>query len=149
MEVSKKVKIKMFCTYLPCKGHYKPTGEVVSMGGYSDDTAYIEYWPMKDHNDSEWSHIDNFQLALTPLSEITDEHAIEVATMASKAKFEQDLYNGRIIISDIIKNRPIKTLHPNTLLAIFDYLRSESYMLPYMGIDLFEAGIAIDKTKMK
>lgn len=85
----------------------------------------------------------NNQLILKPLSAILDEDAIEVAKMN---------YSNRDEKIDGAKERYIRStktyiLNPVEVLQypIVDFLRSRGYALPYKGIDLFEAGIAIEK----
>lgn len=89
---------------------------------------------------------NNVQLLLKPLYDISDEDLVTIAQFQGYDGFEsiedeRPLYlrnTGRRYIKNVIDY--------NTA----DFLRSKSYALPYKGIDLFEAGIAInvnDKNK--
>lgn len=75
------------------------------------------------------------QLILRPLSKISDEDAIEVYKMVRGVTSDDRLM--------IYKGRYYAKVALNT--EATDFLRSRSYMLPYKGIDLFEAGIAIEQ----
>lgn len=107
------------------------------------------------------------QLILTPLSEITDEDAIEVARLLDPWLVEQMAYEltrekisdkGHIITIEGMrdKSRKVRIFLPmghvfcsdneNTINpGVIDFLRSRGYALPYMGIDLFQSNIAIQK----
>ena len=122
------------------------------------------------HADEEATLCDpNYcKLVLIPMSELTEAHAIEVAKlMVNDGVFPVNDYEPRI--SESVEDRIVvkisnKQLHiffTGQLLAtsnsagehdrwhiyntqhVADYLRAEGYALPYMGIDLYEAGIAI------
>lgn len=97
---------------------------------------------------------------LTPLSAITDEHAVEVAKMVSKATnidwLNSPIDDIKTLITAICgfnkvgyqyDDEYLYVLHSGVVISIIDQLREWRYMLPYMGIDLFEAGIAIDNSK--
>lgn len=87
-------------------------------------------------------------LALTPLSAISDEHAIEVAKMNRYTASDDSAICakvGRDILKRCFVENPVMCLPYECA----DKLRQWGYALPYNGIDLFEAGIAIDKTTLK
>lgn len=119
----------------------------------------------------------DFVLLLTPLSKITDEHAIEVAKIwhpnyywkvIKKSKgillvecddyimwidcvnasfYFEEKYIG---FENIDAHRGEKeTTYCENIVEIIDYLRELGYSLPYKGKCLFELGIAIDKDTLK
>lgn len=118
---------------------------------------------------------DKGLLNLSELQDITDEDAIEVADMLTgflsgiqryginenEHRFKQvicygvsgDEYGGTINIhadGSIIWDYENKTKydgHELRLLQVYDYLRENSYALPFKGQDLFELGIAINKNQ--
>lgn len=83
------------------------------------------------------------------LSEITDEHAVEVAKIV--APNIQDLHHlkniGTNVIIDISNGHTIIEVGAITFTAVIDYLRYKHYDLGYMHIpSLITAGLAINKT---
>lgn len=102
------------------------------------------------------------KLILTPLSEITDKDAIEVARLIRPANNYKVIRHGKHIYYVDVTELSFAALNVNIFFLngkitptfnkeptgectrdAVDYLRSRGYMLPYMGIDLYEAGIAI------
>jgi hypothetical protein len=114
------------------------------------------YWGQdiaKDYDDSlhitvnphivEWTN--NFYLELTPLSQISDEDAIEVA----KILFGDDISESELKvwlpkISANLRNQfgsnifPIMQPYFSISWQVADYLRSKGYALPYLGISVEE-----------
>ena len=86
----------------------------------------------------------DYKLVLTALEDITDEDAIEVAKMNKYTHGVNDAAFVRVG-KDILK-RIFIDKQSNMCLPYesADYLRSKSYMIPFMGIDLFDAKIAVD-----
>lgn len=102
------------------------------------------------------------KLLLKPLSSISDEDAIEVAKLAL---FDNPFISERGQQSIIIKDQFGRQLilyytasNPRIYdrsgfevieysLTIFDYLRSRSYNLPFMGVNLIKENIAIIKNE--
>ena len=125
------------------------------------DTIFHTYWNSKCKWTKHTYEVKNFismyptlikdcKLILISLDNISDEDCLNVAKIAYKAKFEQSVYDGKIIIFDIKNNRPVKNLriHSTTLIAIIDYLRSRSYDCGCGTIrSLIDAGIAIETLK--
>lgn len=106
--------------------------------------------------------LEKCKLILTPLSDITDEHAIEIGKMVNSLLFEDEkaLSMGRFILNmqfDIsIDYVPLlssdlyiygEKIKAKSQCRIIDFLRSKGYHIPYMGVDLFQEGIAIQKNK--
>lgn len=94
----------------------------------------------------DYYEFSEVKLLLTPLEDISDEHAIEVAKMF----YENDEFHtteaGRKIAKTLNdKNSGLGTFVAINLIKVIDQLREWGYMLPYKGINLFEAGIAIKK----
>jgi hypothetical protein len=96
---------------------------------------------------------EQFRLLLTPLSAITDEHAIEVAKIASIGKYEakecigcdKDDYKtiGKYIVADF--NYPTYIdirIHTDKYIKIIDLLRSFGYDCD----NAISEGWAVDKT---
>lgn len=83
-----------------------------------------------------WYKINTCKLILTPLSLITDEDAIEVAKIG---KIPETIEQGRKLAMGRFLGSICEMAH------VINYLRSKSYMIPFRGVDLFTAGIAITK----
>lgn len=91
-------------------------------------------------------NFDEVKLLLKPLSSISDEDLIEVSKMA-----------GNDIEDGFIPNEKERKTFIDCLLDsidmgilphhIADYLRSRSYLLPFLGHDLLKENIAIIKTE--
>lgn len=82
------------------------------------------------------------QLLLQSLSLITDEDAIEVAKMLYPNHAPAfGVKMGKKIIDEMQIGGQLLC----GAIAVIDYLRSKSYMIPFRGVDLFTAGIAITK----
>jgi len=82
-------------------------------------------------------------LELTPLSSITDEHAIEVAKMIEKIESLSFDKEKRI---RYVKNNILFIVLRNTRVA--DYMRKNGYALPYDGISV-EEQIELGWVKLK
>jgi hypothetical protein len=84
-----------------------------------------------------------FQLLLIPLCGITREDAIHIGKMelprTSETHSGEEVFyqTGKMLAST-----------QRLSYQMGDYLRGKGYMLPFEGIDLFVAGIALDKTEM-
>lgn len=110
-----------------------------------------------DITDSATAHLDECQLLLKPLSKISDEDAIELIKIEDKncaythngeplSNIEYGAKQGWVYIySDEIDlgRKPIYFSEYTLSIEQADFLRSRSYNLPFRGIDLVEAGIAI------
>jgi hypothetical protein len=75
---------------------------------------------------------------LTPLSQITDEDAIEVANIAGNSSYTDDRksFNGRLLVQEYLRN--VTNIYGEDWINIFDYLRSKGYALPWMGLSVDE-----------
>jgi hypothetical protein len=146
-------KAKVFGLYIGCS--YR----------YYNKTAVIDGLVISDIEDND--HAGNPQLILTDLSDITDEDAIEVARILDTwlvEEMEHELVREKMgTIGEMITirgasdhSRYVKFYMPMGHIfcsenentgnpEAIDFLRSRSYHLPYKGINLYEAGIAIKK----
>lgn len=120
--------------------------------GIKTDMAIIEPFPEQEtavplllHRNGK-PDVLGCRLILTPLSEITDEDAIAICKMGNDrlSQPEDQLVVGRQIAANMVSVF-IEEPFLYNYVEIIDFLRSKSYMLPYMGIDLFESRIAIPK----
>ncbi len=143
--ITNETRAKIFALYLVCDICYEnsTTDDIIVdklngvMFDYCIEGEITVSLPMLD------APIQDCQLILTPLSEITDEDAIEVAKMNNL--LYRKAISGR---NEGIDKQAIafgKRMAREADFATGDFLRSRGYMLPYMNIDLFEAGIAIKK----
>lgn len=135
-------------SYLWCSFRYAGSFDVQRIVG-----GNTRGWGVIDDNTAESFAVDKCQLLLTPLSAISDEHAVDVARICFGEHFPEKLkyedgqfairYGKRIAggLSTTMR-KGLEWVH------IIDYLRSKSYHVPYMGIDLFETNIALDVTKI-
>lgn len=73
-------------------------------------------------------------LILTPLSQITDEHALEVAKMLRYPKVKSNLHLLEMVKRDL--HSYFNFTNRNVPLKVSDYLRSKRYALPWMGLSV-------------
>lgn len=112
------------------------------------EESYIEGCYLKILNTAEHNvfflPMNQCQLILTPLSEITDEHAIEVGKIFGFKV--QLLENGKWLAKNLHNSKfDITTIKQ---MQVIDYLRSMGYDCGYGDISsLIEAGIAIPNTQ--
>jgi len=76
-------------------------------------------------------------IELKPLSSITDEDAIEVAkirwsSLGNNHPYKKSAEEGKKVVDTI----GYCSADNYTMLKMFDYLRSKSYALPYMGLSI-------------
>jgi len=139
-------------------------------GGYNDVRNHGRYYIKSaryepvgaiGHTNEGFDAPGGVQMILTPLSCITNEDAISVAKILSEqanrhANFSVVRESNRTDVWFALEC--IHIYHDNTILynngdsfinmGIVDFLRGKGYMVPYKGQDLFELGIAIDKTTL-
>lgn len=154
-EISNELRARVFALHLGC--------------GYTYENEFGRY-----KNVVDWKLLQKIQtgygidpqLLLTPLSEISDADAIEVAKIVMPVasgdylfvvmrmddkvivRFNENVdvaifYDGNIVIASVHDEEYMPAFNiPNAV----DLLRSKEYALPAYGIpDLFEAGIAVRK----
>jgi hypothetical protein len=93
---------------------------------------------------TENGKLEECQLLLHSLDQLKEEHKRELAKLMNWEEAEID--QGRLWLSDKPdKDYPISTFHMLDELPYpaADFLRKHNYALPYEGIDLFEAGVAV------
>ena len=83
------------------------------------------------------NYIQDCILELTPLSDITDEDAIEVYDLVYVSDFKPKFKIGEIK-ETLLKNfhEEFTDFSPKDFLLIFDNLRSKGYALPWMGLSV-------------
>jgi hypothetical protein len=157
----------MFAAYMGCEitTKYDEDGKPYKTVGVSFDEGNLQV-QMPDGG-TDWWNIPICKLILTPLSEIADEDAIELAKIDDKncdykfgnnrgfapdeyrvifngtASFVERYYKGRYITGVSIPMTP-------SLLTIeqIDYLRPKKYDCGYLHISsLIQAGLAVKATK--
>lgn len=153
---------KVFALYLGCKMEYtsvfdpnlKLRGNLLGVCSYTTELLLTD-----DSSDlNNQSVIGHAKLLLTPLSNISDEHAIEVAKILypdhHNNNYTVQRENNRVDVwfgyncVHIYHDGSIKGKEDGWInYEVADQLREWGYMLPYKGFDLFELGIAINKTK--
>ena len=158
MEITNENKAKVFAQYLGQKieldngGSKVRNRKLIAVGGI-DDVEYVKL-RLGDPGKNQFVHSvffrdETFKLILKPLSAITDQDAIEVATY-NGYDFE-DFDNDRLVIigKKIAKSLGgvnTETLDPQDLIFTYESLRYKGYDLPnfYLkGKTLKEAGLAI------
>lgn len=164
-------KIKVFGLYLGCE--IEITSAKGTIGTLAAINANHNTITVNQDENSGWvATVDECQLILTPLEQISDEDAIEVVKIAAQAggidlegigvsvrERNQEwihLNVGHMTLALSFENgdvfpyctdSPSIMFPPNNVAHAIDYLRSRYYNLPYMGMDLVENGIAVLKTK--
>lgn len=141
MTFSKEEKQKIYALYCGCQIAYP-----------SDDFINSKWipgrWSWSVVADTNYS-VENTRLVLKPLSRISDEDALLCAD-----NLGVDIYfkgTSKLVPEELrvqkVKECLFNHIHDfvaiNEIVGIIDFLRSKGYALPYQGIDLFEAGVAI------
>lgn len=166
MEITNEIKAKIFALYIGCYAYVKH--QELENFYFNDKIIGISYkksfdkWGIKTSKSIYDYPISDCQLILKPLSAITDEDAIEVLFIGEQDESREIIkvkrYDKGISIEYRFINKKPELNNSNgycysevgMVFSAFnlgileiDYLRSKGYMLPYMGIDLFDADIAI------
>jgi len=153
MELTNEIKARIFGQYLFCP--------MLRNKNIEGNDVIVQVIP--EYIDDILEAVYDYKLILTPLSEITDEDLKELGDLCGIVGEVIIWIRGdySVTICNTIKSRMVKIYYSgsnsriidkgfeiieyNTLIT--DYLRSKGYMVPYMGIDLYEAGIAIKPIK--
>lgn len=166
-------KIKVFGLYLGCE--IEITSAKGTIGTLAAINANHNTITVNQDENSGWvATVDECQLILTPLEQISDEDAIWIGRMLvekdgepSEALRPYIIYLGKGFVSLNLDDKiPFDSIKPTNkgydtkqargyiadvstkkMALIIDYLRSRYYNLPYMGMGLVESGIAVLKTK--
>jgi len=138
----------MFAAYMGCEvtTKYDEDGKTYKTVGISFDEGNLQVQTSK--SDTDWWNISICKPILTPLSEITDEDALQVANIFKYQVNEIDklIILGKELIGALTKYE-LDGFQLSDVLAIIDYLRSKHYDCGYMHIpSLITAGLAIKKT---
>lgn len=116
--------------------------EVYTCVGYKhtyDPSSYFDSdWPFDENDDVKWA-LTNPHLILKSISDTSDSDIIKVAEI-----FHLDHSNPPSIVNDVHRllkciNSPDSSINPMYLkewLYTIDYLRSQAYAVPYMGISI-------------
>lgn len=157
---------RIFAMYMPCdivQGDIllRTDRKLVAIGGLETDK--MQWGKLSNMASISNAFVNEFKLILTPLSKITDEHAIEVAKIydaKEEWKVPRDLVAGGRYITNAFSGDDIyfldlkirflsidgfETVESEVMLQILDRLRELGYALPYKGKSLFELGVAIEK----
>lgn len=135
------IKIRFFAAHLGANAVITEDGEKYYGIVHSVcPKSYKKVILLSGHNDLVPDKLDDVQLILTPLSDITDEHAIEVAKIYSHIPTPGGSINKN---SPIDKIRKMLIWHAPHRGDVVDYLRSLNYCLPFMGLDPIKEGWAI------
>lgn len=167
MELTSEIKAKIFGLYLGSPIRVSQNKLFIDDTINNGSTIHGHEFTIWDVHDTGYgSKAFDVRLILKPISEISDEDAITVAKMLGcEVELDEKIYPPNPMLRNIPKlttdqklsnigKRELNILD-NTVgvnpmeFDIADFLRSKSYALPYMGIDLFEAGIAILKNKIQ
>lgn len=102
-----------------------------------------------DHDIDDWwprNNLDYIKLVLKRLRDLTEEDGTAIAKMCGGVWLKKDDNFWQIVDKE---NHVPEWFILNEYLPmkITDFLRSRYYALPYQGIDLIEAGIAIEQRK--
>lgn len=109
---------------------------------------FAQYWWQKlfvingnnedTYNNWRTEDLDKGYMLLTPLSDITDEDAIEVAKIENS--YEDALTRGKVLVNTFIKYIDCSHSMKNSLqfINMIDYFRSKGYALPWNGLTVEE-----------
>lgn len=157
--VTNEMLARIFGAYMPCKIIIDDTHRYLI--GVDWGEGYISYGELTESGEPDYDYladkctIDKIQLILSPLSEISDEDAIEVAKIityipSARADNHIDLWSiDETYFYCAGENIPTTKQFINSLpTEAVDFLRSRSYDCGFANIpSLIEAGMAIKKTK--
>lgn len=147
----------VFAMYLGADCKYRKGMHIVNdwgIGCFNED-GETEYKMTIGNNTFQ---LHDRQLLLTPVSKITDEHAIEVGKIWWPGAVNDDSLEKAVDSIQQIGGNLWNTLQYGTIwTAVYEYLKSECYAVPlWFGIDHWANGktaieleIAIDSTTIK
>lgn len=148
MKKTNELPVKAFAAYMPCK--------LVSTGGKITDLVMVGEYPViawDENSERKWgdSRYEWQKIQLHRLSELSDEHATEVArilgveysnTPDSEKYFDLEGLKSWLIEDVFVSSIGFQALNILTAIELADYLRSKGYALPFHGVDLIDAKIA-------
>lgn len=145
MEITNEFKARVFAAYMPCvitidgNRHY--------LIGVNWGERFLVLGELKEDGTPEFDSLPEYRgmsdadmIELTDLKDITNEDAIYISV---NILGYPETYNQQHLIDNAI--RFIVNLKGQLAWEIADFLRSKSYNLSFMGVDLVAAGIAIIK----
>jgi hypothetical protein len=142
----------MFAAYMGCEVLNTDEGKNLKMIGLSGSfiSVYEPPYPFceSESDEYEWMYSE-CRLILTPLSEISNDDAVEVAKIFKYQVSEHDKlkFLGLELVDSLVKYE-LDGFMLRDILAIIDYLRSKHYDCGYLQISsLIEAGLAVKATK--
>ena len=137
MEITNEIKAKVFAQYLGCDLKTQ-TGKVQLVGIHVDNFKRVFDAVVLNGNVTHKSEIEGVKLILKPLSDITDEDAVEVAKMLWGNKMPN--------LIETIKHQLFTYSVSDVPARCYQLLQSKGYDMPqYLlgGKTLHEAGLAI------
>lgn len=165
--------IRVFAMYMPCKVHVPKENywtSVATKNKYPNDgTEDLQGIDCREDGGMVTTSFpdagfmlfypDEIKLLLTPLSSISDEHAIEVAKIAAlydygdETAIKDAIKDGRLIAHHLIKRNPFLEA---PYAFVYLYLLSQSYAVPLFfapnhptnGKNAIDLNLAIDKTTL-
>jgi hypothetical protein len=157
MEYTNEFLMGMFAAYMGCEVQSKISGKTYkTIGIRYKESCFIICTGYTASKDELHLYPKNLIPILTPLSEISDDDAVEVAKIMKipqheRAKLfgcdENNYYTiGRHIRKEIIETCLVDVFYLQG--AVIDYLRSKKYDCGYLHISsLITAGLAVKATK--
>jgi len=149
--LTKEQTARVFALYMPCMVQYAErgtTGTYALQGvSISEEMGLFEW-----DDDSDWWNLSDAKLMLKPLSSLTDEHAVEVAKIIGLKKESRNevpidaawLEKERNQLMVAVEGFPTVPFDIDDInFEAADKLREWGYAIPYLGQDLYAAGIAI------
>jgi len=147
--------VKVLGGYLNCEVEFEKELSDPNKIGSGKVRRRIRYYDLDERI------VENIKLLITPISAITDEHAIEVADILkykSEEYFKENLGYSRIdAVKMLLLEKGNYMGQICNILHSYEYLKSKGYDVPlWFGINhwangktAIELGIAIDKNKTK
>lgn len=142
MELNHETRARIFGLYIGCEVQYGYEGRTRTgkLEGLNEKGEAIIFDPgIKVFSHYRYVRLDLAQLLLSPLEAITEADAVACYELI----FAPDaVARGEKI--NTVRSWIMRNVIPY---QVADHLRELGYAVDYKGIDLFEAGIAIDRTK--
>lgn len=147
-QLSKEDRAKVFALYLGSNvmvsDPFNPNDPIrpeILVGVIADPTE--QFYTIKDAwlRNGYYFKDSDYKLSLYDLSDITGEDANSVLSIIWQDSRQRPT-NGEYMAQNLHLSLPIWIA-----MEIQDFLRSRSYALPYKSVNLFDAGIAIRKTR--
>jgi hypothetical protein len=148
MEYTNEFLMGMFAAYMGCEVQSKTSGKTYkTIGIRYKESCFIICTGYTASKDELHLYPKNLMPILTPLSEISDDDAVEVAKICNGNETEKQFI---LDFSIVKKGYQIGAPQKGILFTreVVDYLRSKKYDCGYLHISsLIEAGLAVKATK--